>query len=192
MRDVPEVLKSLVDQKLQSQPRVVLAIDGPCGGGKSTLGKALKTAYADLGCELFHMDDFFLTPDQRTAERLTQPGGNVDRERFLAEVLQNIVKGEPFTYRRFDCQTGEFVPVSAKPGKLSIVEGAYALHPDLRQHYGVRIFLDIKPKAQLERLRGRVGEEKLKRFTGQWIPLENRYFDALNIRAQADIILQAE
>ena len=33
------------------------------------------------------MDDFFLRPEQRRPERFAEPGGNVDRERFAAEVL---------------------------------------------------------------------------------------------------------
>ena len=50
------------------------------GSGKSVLGQLLSEVYS---CNLFHMDDFFLRPEQRTAERLAEAGGNVDRERFL-------------------------------------------------------------------------------------------------------------
>ena len=63
---------------------VLVALDGRCGAGKTTLARRLQT---ELGCRVFHMDDFFLRPEQRTAERLARPGENVDHERFLAEVL---------------------------------------------------------------------------------------------------------
>ncbi|MEG2389188.1 MAG: shikimate kinase, partial [Clostridia bacterium] len=45
----------------------LIAIDGMCGSGKSTLGQRLAEA---LGGNLLHMDDFFLTAAQRTPERL--------------------------------------------------------------------------------------------------------------------------
>ena len=55
--------------------RVVVAIDGRCGSGKTTLAAALQKEFS---CAVFHMDDFFLRPEQRTEERLAQPGGNAD------------------------------------------------------------------------------------------------------------------
>ena len=56
------------------------------------------------------MDDFFLRPEQRTPERYAEPGGNVDRERFLAEVLIPLRAGETVQYRRFDCSTFTVLP----------------------------------------------------------------------------------
>ena len=43
--------------------RTVLAIDGPCGSGKTTLAALLARLY---DCPVFHADDFFLRPEQRT------------------------------------------------------------------------------------------------------------------------------
>lgn len=68
-----------LDSMLQEK-EVLLAIDGGSAGGKTTLGKLLEQRYA---CNVFHMDDFFLRPMQRTKERLAEPGGNVDRERIM-------------------------------------------------------------------------------------------------------------
>ena len=65
------VIRALLDR----QARVIAAIDGRCGAGKSTLAAQLQ---AQLSCRVFHMDDFFLRPEQRTAARLAQPGENVD------------------------------------------------------------------------------------------------------------------
>ena len=38
-------------------PRVLVAIDGRCAAGKTTLAASLQ---AQLACNVFHMDDFFL------------------------------------------------------------------------------------------------------------------------------------
>ena len=60
------VIRALLDRQAQ----VIAAIDGRCGAGKSTLAAQLQ---AQLSCRVFHMDDFFLRPEQRTAARLAQP-----------------------------------------------------------------------------------------------------------------------
>ena len=41
---------------VSSKSPVIVAIDGVCGGGKTTLGEWLAMQY---DCNLFHMDDFF-------------------------------------------------------------------------------------------------------------------------------------
>ena len=65
---------------LETRSRVLVAVDGNCCAGKTTLAERLRTR---LNATVFHMDDFFLQPQMRTAERLQTPGGNVDAERFL-------------------------------------------------------------------------------------------------------------
>ena len=113
--DIYQKLKEISSQG--SRP-ALLAIDGRCASGKSTLAAKLA---ADWDANLFHMDDFFLQPHQRTAERLAEPGGNVDRERFLTEVLQPLHSGQPVSYRRFHCKTFTFDPeqiIEPKPISL--------------------------------------------------------------------------
>lgn len=80
-------------------------------------------------------------PEQRTEARFTQPGGNVDRERFLEEVLIPLREGRPVDYRRFDCATFTIAPPQRiKAGTLNIVEGAYSMHPDLAPYYDLSGF----------------------------------------------------
>ena len=90
-----------IDRLTAERSRVLVAIEGGSASGKTTLGELLQNVY---GCPVFHMDDFFLRPEQRTEARFTQPGGNVDRERFLEEVLIPLREGRPVDYRRFDCK----------------------------------------------------------------------------------------
>ena len=91
-----------LDRRLAGEAPVRLAIEGGSASGKTTLGKILAERY---DCTVFHMDDFFLRPEQRTSERLHQPGGNVDYERFLTEVLRPLHDGQAVTYRPYDCHT---------------------------------------------------------------------------------------
>ena len=112
-----------IDELLAWKDTVIVAIDGPCTSGKTTLARKLAELY---DCNLFHMDDFFLRPEQRTPERFAEAGGNVDYERFRDEVLIPLKNGTDFSYRPFDCKTFTLAaPVAVEPKKLTIIEGSY-------------------------------------------------------------------
>lgn len=167
------------------QGRVLLAIDGCCCAGKSTAAARLSEL---LGADMFHMDDFFLPPIKRTEARLAEPGGNVDAERFLSEVLEPLSEGRSFSYRRYDCRADAFsAPTHVEPRDVSIVEGAYSLHPLLAPYYDLKLFWRVGGGAQLERVRARNGDAALERFRTHWIPLEDAYFAAFAIEQTCDI-----
>ena len=168
----------------------VIALDGMCASGKSTLA-----AYAaqEMGVTVFHMDDYFLQPFQRTPERLREPGGNVARERFAEEVLTPLSHGEKtLSCRRFDCSTQTLLePKTFAVSPVVLVEGAYSMHPALRAFYDFAAFLSIDPQLQRARILQRNGEDGLRRFEERWIPLENRYFSALGVVAACRFQLTA-
>ncbi|OCA98086.1 uridine kinase family protein [Clostridium beijerinckii] len=171
---------------LKDNEKLVIAIDGRCGGGKSSLGAMLTEGF---DCSLFHMDDFFLPPRMKTKERLAQPGGNVHYERFEEEILKPLKNDEPAVYRKYLCNKGELSqPIKVEPKNLTIVEGSYSLHPTLKDYYDYKIFITIDPKVQHERILKRNGEEKLQDFINKWIPLEEHYFTELDIENKCDII----
>ncbi len=165
----------------------VVAIDGRCSSGKSSLGQLLKDVY---GCPVISMDDFFLQPEQRSVGRLAEPGGNIDYERFEREVKPKLKSGVAFRYQIYDCQQNAFaLSPLVEPHRLTIVEGSYSHHPKLTEKYDLRIFLTVSPKVQEERLLERNGPALLERFVKEWIPLEERYFSTLGIAQKSDLIL---
>ena len=169
-------IKQQIDAKLAQKEYVIVAIDGPCTSGKTTLASQLETLY---DCNVFHMDDFFLRPEQRTQERFAEVGGNVDYERFRSEVLVPVQLGKPFSYRPFLCgsQTlGE--PIAVSPRNLTIVEGTYSLHPYFEDPYDLKILLTVTEETQRQRILNRP-QFLHDRFFKEWIPMENRYFEAL-------------
>jgi len=182
-----EAVAARVYALLARQPRVLLAIDGNCCAGKTTMANRLGERF---GAPVFHMDDFFLRPDMRTPERLGAPGGNVDAERFLFEVLFPASRGEPVSYLRYDCKQDRLLaPVLVAPAAVCIVEGAYSLHPLLAPYYDLSVFCRVDPALQVERVRRRNGEGMLPVFTDRWIPLENAYFEALQIEQSCDFVI---
>ena len=181
-----DILINKIDAALAQADRVLVAIDGSCASGKTTLAAKLAAHY---DCNLFHMDDFFLRPQQRTPERFAEAGGNVDYERFLEEVLIPLKAGTPFAYRPFDC--GNFTlsaPIPVEPKKLNIIEGTYSHHPYFRDPYQLKIVLTVSPQLQRERILARPAFLH-RRFFEEWIPMENRYFDHHQILRHCDLVL---
>ena len=153
--------------------------------GKTTLAASLQ---AQLACNVFHMDDFFLRPEQRTPERLRQPGGNVDFERFLTEVLRPLRDGAPVTYRPYDCRTQQLcAPVHAEARPVNLIEGSYSCHPALWDLYDLHVFLSVGPEEQHRRIAARNGEKMLPMFTNVWIPMEETYFARFQVAERADL-----
>lgn len=158
---------------------ILVAIDGKSGSGKSTLGELIREVY---DCSLFHMDDFFLQPHQRTEERFAEIGGNVDYERFYDQVLTPVLAGKNFSYRRYDCCTGKLAEtIDVTASRLNIIEGVYSQHPYFGEIYDLKYFLTISDEEQKERILKRNGEFMLERFLNEWIPLENAYFEKFRI-----------
>ena len=182
-----ETICSKILELSEKRERVIVAIDGRCTSGKTTLAMEIAKR---LDCNIFHMDDFFLRPEQRTEERRNTPGENVDHERFLSEVLIPLSKGEPFSYSPFDCHTLDFKEsVAIFPKAIAVVEGSYSCHPSLRNYYDLCVFSDIDHAEQIRRIIARNGEEGAERFKKLWIPLEEAYFLSFDVKSNSDILL---
>ncbi len=174
---------------LLEKGEVRLAIEGGSASGKTTLAEQLLQRY---DCNIFHMDDFFLKPFQRTPERLAEAGGNVDRERFFEEVLRPLSEGKSVAYRRYDCKTATLLPPTViAPKKLTVVEGAYSMHPALSAYYDLSIFLEIEPEVQRQRILRRNGAEQAVRFFEEWIPMERHYFEKTAVKERCDLIIRS-
>jgi uridine kinase len=167
-----------IDKRLK-KGSIRLAIEGGSACGKTTLSSILAEVYK---CPVLHIDDFFLRPEQRTAERFAEAGGNFDRERFISEVIMPLSQGNVAEYRRFDCSTGTILPPKEiRPEPLIVVEGAYSMHPELQGFYDLSVFLEIAPDKQRRRIIKRNSQALAERFFNEWIPLELKYFKEFDI-----------
>ena len=111
---------------------VVLALDGRCGSGKTTMAAALAEQFPDS--IVLHTDDFYLPPADRVPGWEQTPCANMDLARLRDEVLAPARAGKPVLYRAYSCREGAYLPVqqlAAQP--LVILEGSYSHHPLLQQ-----------------------------------------------------------
>lgn len=167
----------------------IIAIDGRCAAGKTTLAKILSE---NVNCDVIHIDDFFLPVTKRTEERMAQSGGNIDFERLISEVLTPIKNGEPYIYSKYSCQNGTFsVGQSVNPQKITVVEGSYSCHPCVFSFYNLHFFLDIDKETQKERVLRR-NKDNADAFFSKWIPMEEKYFSEFNIKDKCEILTQEE
>lgn len=174
-----DALNAEMRRLLNEKGSVVVAIEGPCGAGKSTFAEELGR---EFDARVFHADDYFLRPEQRTPRRIAEIGGNFDRERFFEEVSEPARLRQDAVCKKYFCSNGtlsdsyrvDFTPVT-------IVEGSYCMHPELGEYFDIGVFLNISPEEQSRRIMQRNGPAMHKRFMEEWVPMENSYFRAMNV-----------
>lgn len=182
-----DVLLDRIQERREGKDVFLVGIDGRCGSGKTTLCREIRKR---TGWSVIPMDDFFLRASQRTSERLSLPGGNVDHERFRSEVLEPLKRGGDIFYRPYFCREKRLLdPCFVPRTPVILVEGSYCLHPDLWDGYGLRVFVDVLPEEQRRRLLLR-NPEKFEDFSSLWIPLEEKYFSAFDLKNRCDLVLK--
>ncbi len=164
----------------------IVAIDGRCASGKTTLAKL---AAELMPCNVLHMDDYYKPIAQRAPDWETTPGGNIDYPRLQVEVFDAIAAGKAITCRVFDCGTQTLQAAQTLPQRpLTILEGSYCQHPTLREGYALKIFVTCRREEQLRRLRAREGEG-IEGYLSRWVPMEDRYHAACQVEEHADILI---
>ena len=172
-------LISLLAAALAQQPTkpLVLALDGRCGSGKTTLANTLARQFP--ASITLHTDDFYLPPAQRIRGWEKTPCANMDLARLRDEALRPAYEGQPVQY----------LPareLAAQP--LVILEGSYSHHPLLTGYETLRVFLTCAKEEQTHRLQAREGE-RYANFAARWVPLEEGYFAQYHIAETADFVV---
>ena len=86
-------LSALLSAALAQKPTrpLVLALDGRCGSGKTTLANGLSAQLP--GCTLLRTDDFYLPPARRSPDWAHTPCANMDLTRLRDEALRPAYAG---------------------------------------------------------------------------------------------------
>ncbi|MER1957576.1 MAG: hypothetical protein ABS942_09350 [Solibacillus sp.] len=170
-------IEAIIQQALQQQEPIIIAIDGPATSGKTTLAESLKEKFL---ITVVSMDDFFLPMNRKTPERLAEVGGNVDYERVEQQIFKPFKRQELAQYEAFDCQTKSYEQRLCTKSNVLVLEGVYALHPVLQKYVDYALLLEISAPEQLARLIKRNTPEMVDKYKNEWIPLENNYFTYLH------------
>lgn len=159
----------------------ILALDGRCGSGKTTWAKHLAGQGTIV---VVSMDDFYLPADQRRSG----PAGHMDIAR-IRTMLQTLSNEKDAAYAPFDCRNQTYKPSVRIPwGKRILVEGSYAMHPDLQAFYDFMFFMTCGKDVQKQRLLRR-DPERFPDFEQRWIPREEAYFQAYATASKANALI---
>ena len=165
----------------------MLALDGRCGSGKTTLANALAAQLP--GCTLLRTDDFYLPPARRSPDWAHTPCANMDLTRLRDEALRPAYAGQPVAYRAYSCREGAYLPPAQLPAQpLVILEGSYSHHPLLRPYETLRVFVTCTKAEQTRRLQAREGA-RYADFAARWVPLEEGYFAQYGVAESADFVV---
>lgn len=185
-----ETLCSILTAALDQHPTkpLVLALDGRCGSGKTTLTNALVRQFP--ASAVLRTDDFYLPPAQRAHGWEQTPCANMDLARLRDEALRPAYAGQPVAYRAYSCRQGAYLPPAQLPAQpLVILEGSYSHHPLLRPYETLRVFVTCTKAEQTRRLQAREGA-RYADFAARWIPLEEGYFAQYSIAESADFVVE--
>ena len=188
LKEIIDLVTNEVTNLKQKKKNLIIAIDGRCASGKTTLAQELQRKLAG---NVIHLDDFFLPFEKRVNDYFKLSDGNIDYERFEKEVINCLKRKQNFSYQPFNCQSQTFnEPVSFLASELTIIEGTYSTHPCLKKYYDLCLFLSTTPNKQLERISKRNNICQLAEFKNKWIVMEEQYFSTYQIQEKSDLVYE--
>lgn len=146
-----------------------VAIDGPDAAGKTTLAEAVA---ALTGLPRLCADDFLAPPEVRYARGPLSPEGYY-ADAFDLPALRAAVLA-------YD---------------TVVVDGVFLFRPELDDLWDVRVFVDVDPATQEQRVLardvGRIGsaEEVRARYAARYRPAYQTYRDAIHPESRADLVV---
>lgn len=186
-------MESLVEAVLAAPPRLgrirLVAVDGPTGGGKTTLAARLAAAlcaaagnveHGARGVAVVHTDDLL----DGWGDLLTF------WPRLESGVLAPLSRGEPARYRAYDWHLGRFgdewrvVP----PPEVLILEGVTSARAEVRDRLSLAVFVDAPEQVRLDRVLARDGEG-VRADLVRWMAAEQVHFAVDRTRQVADVVV---
>lgn len=177
---------------LQRGSRLVLAVGGESGSGKSVTAVCLRDLLAETGLQavILHLDDYFVFPPATNHRRRLEDIGRVGMQEVRMDLLQDHVDAfraggeflrKPLSNYHTNEITEEMLDISGT--RVLIVEGTYSL---ALQSADCRIFLSrnyLETKTQ-RLLRGREADDE---FIERVLAIEHAVIAPLATRA--DILI---
>lgn len=168
---------------------LLVGIDGCSGAGRTALADGLVAA---RGGVVVRIDDFYREMEvDRRAALDPQEGYELyfDWQRLIGGVLDPLVLGQPGLYHPHDWSADALSDdvVVVEPQGLIVVEGVYALRPQLRGYWDIGVFVDTPAEVRADRLEGRPGHDAS--WAPRWAAAEQWYLEHVDPRPQADLVL---
>jgi len=157
-----------------------VGVDGGGGAGKSTFAERLRALRDDV--QVVHLDDFYSGDPWVGYDAY-------DHERFRREVVEPLLRGERARFRRYDWHARELAEWHAlEPHGVVVVEGVFALRPELLPLYDVTVWVETPPELRLARGLERDGDGA-RALWARWMAQEDEYAARERVRDLADVVV---
>lgn len=176
----PDTAVRLVAAAVRPTGLAWIGVDGFGATGKTTL--AAKIAAAVPTASVVHVDDF-AHPDIPTW----------DTERFLREVRDPLLRGEPAHYRVGAWDRGDLAgaAVVTVPARVPVVvEGVSATDDRLGIDWALRLWCSAPRAERLARAMARDGERMRRVWEEEWMPSEEAYARVQRPDLRADLVVR--
>jgi uridine kinase len=176
---------------LPARRRVIVAVDGVDGSGKTTFADRL-APMLDRPAVRASVDDFHNPREVRYRRGRESPAGFV-RDSFnvaalIDVLLEPFAAGAAFRRRLFDHRSDAVVlgaDEQAPADAVLVLDGLFMHAPPIVERWDLSILLDVAPEIAAQRFRERDGVEPAARYVrGQEL-----YFAACDPRVRASLVL---
>ena len=178
-------------QKIAARRREshIILLSGPSGSGKTTTAMKIAEELRRRGVSshAVAMDNYFLTPDPKTAPRT--PEGSIDYEsplcldmELLSQHFAALSRGEEILIPKFEFarqmrNDSLGTPLKLEKNEIAIFEGIHALNDDIAGRHPEAAKLYISARSN-------VNEGNALRFKGTWMRLTRRAVRDYSFRGQ--------
>ena len=171
-------LEQIIKNLLQTKDHVVIVFDGMSASLKTTYSTYLQNKYQ---ARVIHMDDFYLPLDKREKDWEEKMAGNIDFVRFQEEVVDHI--NEDINLRKYSCKNKSYSDIIClRKTRLTIIEGAYALHPIIPKYFDEGFIFLVDDETQKARIIKREGINNAQNFIDKWVSRENYYLSYFHLK----------
>ena len=198
-----DLMVMLADQVARHPgPRVIVALDGPDGAGKTTMADALGERLPGNVLRA-SVDGFHLSREHRLRRGSLSPEGYY-RDSFDYDALRRLLL-EPFSsgqhevvVRTFDFRNETGTPpelIHVEDDAILVFDGVFLLRPELRNIWDLSIYLHVEPDVTLGRARARDlglfgSEAEVERRYGQrYIPGQALYREEADPMGVASVVI---
>ena len=181
-------LVDLINVLAERAPLTMVAFDGPSGSGKSTLTLNLQKLLPGsqvVDIEFFYSDVGVDPPDGLSPEECYEQ--HVDWRALDEQVLRPLRRGETGSYQLYDWiaeQKGDWVSVT--PEGIVLINGLYAMRPELMDVYDLTVYVDTPPTERTARLATRPDNPV---WVERWAIGFDWYIDHMRVEERADIVI---
>lgn len=183
-KDMKKTFEQFVQELLDgigNATRLVIAIDGFGGSGKSTFAQRLREKIPAAG--IVSIDHFYqpITPDGENEFHWV---------RFEKETIDAFRNDREICYQPYDWKLKAFQnAIEIGRDQHVIVEGVYSTQEKFCDAYDVTIWIDTPDSVRLQRGIARDGESMRPMWENVWIPYTRKYMEEHRPHLSVDIVI---